>query len=306
MPGKGSAGSPDMALRLLVTGRDGQIAKALARAASGEVEIVCAGRPELDVTDAASIRAAIARHRPDIVINPAAYTAVDKAESEPEIAFSVNRDGAGNVAKEAAEAGLAVVHLSTDYVFSGEGSAPYVETDAPGPVGVYGGSKLAGEAAVARANDRHVILRTSWVYAPWGNNFARTMLRLAENRDVVRVVADQSGAPSYAPDIAVGILAVCNLTAGRPSQTNLHGVFHMTNGGETSWAGFAEEVFARSREEGGAFAAVEPIATAQYPTPAKRPANSRLDNHRFNTTFGHVLPHWRDGVRRFAHAIQEG
>ena len=306
MPGKGSAGSPDMALRLLVTGRDGQIAKALARVASGEVEIVCAGRPELDITDAASIRAAIARHRPDIVINPAAYTAVDRAESEPEIAFAVNRDGAGNVAKEAAEAGLAIIHLSTDYVFSGEGSTPYVETDATGPVGVYGASKLAGEAAVARANDRHVILRTSWVHAPWGNNFARTMLRLAGDRDVIRVVADQSGAPSYAPDIAAGILAVCGAVAERPLQADWHGVCHMTNGGCTSWAGLAEEIFARSREAGGAFAAVEPIATAQYPTPAKRPANSRLDNRRFNATFGHELPHWRDGVRRFVDAVREG
>lgn len=291
-----------MVLRLLVTGKNGQLATALARAVSHDIEVVCAGRPELDITNAPSIRAAITRHRPDIVINPAAYTAVDRAESEPDIAFAVNRDGAGNVAAEAAQASLPIVHVSTDYVFSGEGSLPYVETDATGPIGIYGASKLAGEAAVMRANDRHVILRTSWVYAPWGNNFARTMLQLAEHRDVVRIVADQSGAPTFAPDIAAGILAVCGAIADRASQSDWRGVFHMTNGGHTSWARFAEEVFARSREAGGAFAAVEPIATSQYPTPAKRPANSRLDNHQFNMTFGHELPHWRDGVRRFVDA----
>ena len=292
-----------MALKLLVIGQDGQVARAMALAGSEQFAITCVGRPEIDVTDANSIRVAIERYQPDIVINPAAYTAVDKAESEADLAFAINRDGAGNVAAAAAAAGLPIIHISTDYVFGGDKAEPYVEEDQTGPMGVYGASKLAGEQAVAAANAAHVILRTAWVYAPWGNNFARTMLRLAADRDTIRVVADQHGTPTYAPDIAEAVLAVCRTIAGAPDGTEWRGVFHMTNTGSTSWAGFAAEVFAQSAARNGPSARVEPISTADYPTPARRPNNSRLNTDRFTRVFGHRLADWESGVEKFAKAI---
>lgn len=291
-----------MVLKLLVTGQEGQIARAMALAGSDYVIVTCVGRPELDLTDPSSIRAAIDRHKPDIVINPAAYTAVDKAESEAELAFAINHDGAGAVAAAAAEAGLPIVHISTDYVFGGDKTEPYLEDDETGPTGVYGASKLAGEQAVAAANPAYVVLRTAWVYAPWGNNFARTMLRLAGDREVVRVVADQHGTPTYAPDIAQAVLAVCLTITASPDSDDWRGVFHMTNGGATTWAGFAAEVFAQSAAHGGPSARVEPITTADYPTPAKRPANSRLNTDRFARTFGYQMTDWSDAVARFLSA----
>lgn len=286
-------------MKLLVTGRDGQVAQALSKCASDTVEIICVGRPELDLLDPASIKRQVEAHRPDLVINPAAYTAVDKAESEAGLAFAVNRDGAGYVAEAAARIDVPIIQISTDYVFRGDKTSPYTEGDATDPQGVYGASKLAGEQAVAAANPKYAILRTAWVYAPWGNNFARTMLRLAADRDVVRVVADQHGTPTYAPDIADGILVVARKMLAEKEAHDWRGVFHMTNSGATSWAGFAEEIFARSAEHGGASASVEPITTAEYPTPAKRPANSRLETAKFTKSFGHKFPDWRDGARLF-------
>lgn len=288
-------------MRILVTGRQGQVAGALAGLAGerpAELEVAGLGRPELDITDRASVERAVAGFSPDIVVNAAAYTAVDKAEAEEEAAFAVNAHGAANVAAAAAAAGVPVIHLSTDYVFSGEGDRPWREDDRPGPQGAYGRSKLAGEEAVRAANPRHAILRTSWVYAPFGHNFARTMLRLAGDREAVRVVADQHGAPTYAPDIAGGILAVAKVALAEPQADRWRGIFHMTAAGETTWAGFAEAVFSASAARGGPSARVEPIATADYPTPARRPANSRLDNSRFRAAFAHALPDWRDGVDR--------
>ena len=288
-------------MRILVTGRQGQVAGALAGLAGARpagIEVAALGRPELDIADRASVERALARFSPDIVVNAAAYTAVDKAEAEEDAAFSVNAHGAANVAAAAAAAGLPVIHLSTDYVFSGDGDRPYREDDPTGPQGAYGRSKLAGEEAVRAANPAHAILRTSWVYAPFGHNFARTMLRLAEDRDVVRVVADQHGAPTYAPDIAGGILAVAKAALAEPQVDRWRGTFHMTAAGTTTWAGFAEAVFSASAARGGPSARVEPIATADYPTPARRPANSRLDNSRFRATFAHALPDWHDGVER--------
>ncbi|MVS97911.1 dTDP-4-dehydrorhamnose reductase [Devosia marina] len=291
-----------MATKLLVIGQDGQVARAMAFVGSADNIVTCVGRPELDLTDPASVRAAIDRHKPDIVINPAAYTAVDKAESEVELAYAINRDGAAGVAAAAAEAGLPIVHISTDYVFGGDKAEPYLESDPTGPTGVYGASKLAGEHAVAAVNPAHVVLRTAWVYAPWGHNFARTMLRLAADRDVVRVVVDQQGTPTYAPDIAQAVLAVCRTIVASPDGKDWRGVFHLTNEGATTWAGFASEVFAQSAARGGPSARVEPITTADYPTPARRPANSRLDTGRFTRTFGHRMSDWRDAVKRFSSA----
>ncbi|KAA0972638.1 dTDP-4-dehydrorhamnose reductase [Aureimonas fodinaquatilis] len=288
-------------MRILVTGSAGQVAQAMADLAGPDVEVVVQGRPVLDITDRSSIDRAIADVRPDIVVNAAAYTAVDKAESEEAEAFAVNATGAGNVAAASAAADLPVIHISTDYVFAGDKATPYVEADATGPQGAYGRSKLAGEEAVADANPQHVILRTAWVYGPYGNNFLKTMLRLAETRDVLRVVADQRGTPTYAPDIALGILAVARQMLYAPGAQV--GVFHMVAEGETNWAGFASEIFARSRETGGSYADVEPITTADYPTPAVRPANSRLETAKFRLAFGHALPRWQDGVARCLKAL---
>lgn len=289
-------------MKILVTGREGQVATALAAAAGPSVELVCTSRAELDLRDPRSIYATVTAHRPDIVVNPAAFTAVDKAESESEVAFAINRDGAGHVAAAAARLGIPVIHVSTDYVFDGDKDSPYFETDATGPQSVYGASKLAGELAVAHANPDYVIVRTAWVFAPGGNNFARTMVRLAADRDSVRVVADQRGTPTYAPDIAEAILAIAGLVHAAPEKRGWRGIFHLTNGGETTWAGFADEIFARSAEQDGPSARVEPIDTADYPTRARRPANSRLDTSKLFTTFGVQLPDWKDGVRRWVAA----
>ena len=290
-------------MRLLVTGRDGQVAQALLALSKGDIEIVALGRPALDITDRASVDRAIAEHRPDVVVNAAAYTAVDKAESEEAAAFAVNADGAGNVAAAAARAGLPVIHISTDYVFAGDKASPYVETDATAPQGAYGRSKLAGEELVASANPNHAILRTAWVYGPYGANFLKTMLRLGETRDVVRVVADQRGTPTYAPDIAEGVVAVAKHLLAHPDEAAARGVFHMVAQGETTWAGFAEAIFERFAAAGGTRVSVEPIATADYPTPARRPTNSRLETTHFNQTFAHSLPVWTYGVARCMAAL---
>lgn len=285
-----------MTLRLLVTGREGQVAQALLAKRNDDLQIEASGRPTLDLTDPSSIDRAIVAFRPNVIVNAAAYTAVDKAETDEATAFAVNEQGAGNVAAAAATAGLPIIHISTDYVFPGDKASPYVETDATGPQGVYGRSKLAGEVAVASANPRHVILRTAWVYGPYGNNFLKTMLRLAETRDTLRVVADQHGTPTYAPDIAEGILVVARHLASNAETPT--GVYHMVSTGETTWAGFADEIFRQSAALGGAAAKVEPIGTAEYPTPAKRPANSRLDTTLFARTFGYRLPAWQSGIER--------
>ena len=290
-------------MRILVTGREGQVARALLNAAGGDVVIHALGRPELDVTDRATIDLAISRFLPEILVNAAAYTAVDKAETDEASAFAVNGQGAGNAAAAAATAGIPIIHVSTDYVFSGDTSAPYREEDPTRPINVYGRSKLAGEQAVAAANPAHAILRTAWVYAPWGSNFVRTMLRLAAERDTVRVVADQWGTPTYAPDIAEGILTVARKALGDAKGEAWRGIFHMTAAGATSWAGCAEAIFSASAAHGAPTSRVEPITTAEYPTRARRPANSLLDNAKFRGTFGHALPDWRKGAQRCIAAI---
>ncbi|HTN61749.1 MAG TPA: dTDP-4-dehydrorhamnose reductase [Devosia sp.] len=277
-------------MRIAVTGNHGQVVTAL-RERAGDNEIISLGRPHLDLADHRSVGAAITASRPDIVVSAAAYTAVDKAESDADLAFAINRDGAGAVASVAARLGLPVVHLSTDYVFDGAKPSPYVETDATGPTGIYGASKLAGEDAVAHANPDYAILRTAWVYSPFGNNFVKTMLRLAGDRDLVSVVDDQRGNPTSAFDIADAILGVCaNLLASK--DPGLRGVFHMTGSGEASWADFAEAIFAESERRGGPFAQVRRIGTKDYPTPAKRPANSRLDCGKLAAVHNVRLPDW--------------
>lgn len=293
-------------MKLLVAGHRGQVAHALAGLAGPGVTVVTLGRPAIDICDRASLDQAIAASRPDIVVNAAAYTAVDTAEAESALAFAINRDGAGHVAAAAAAARLPVIHLSTDYVFAGDKEAAYRETDPAAPVNAYGRSKHAGELAVAAANPAHVIVRTAWVYGPHGTNFVKTMLRLAAQREVVRVVADQQGTPTYAADLAAGILAAARAMIMAPKAGYWRGLFHVAGTGETSWAGFATEIFRQSAARGGPSARVEPIATADYPTPARRPANSRLDSGHFHTIFGHTLPNWTSGVARCLDALAKG
>ncbi|MBN8965076.1 MAG: dTDP-4-dehydrorhamnose reductase [Rhizobiales bacterium] len=285
-------------MRILVTGKNGQVARALAALSVGTLDVTTLGRPDLDITNMDSIARAIESTQPDILVNAAAYTAVDRAESEKPTAFAVNRDGARNAATAAAAAGLPIIHISTDYVFSGDKLAPYVETDATGPIGIYGRSKLESEQAVTTANAASAVLRTAWVYSAHGDNFLKTMLRLARNRDVLRVVADQHGAPTYAPYVAAGIAAVARKIMASPQCEHWRGVFHMVAQGETSWAGFAEEIFTQSALRGGPHARIEPIDSTDYPTPAQRPMNSRLDTTKFRTVFGHTLPNWKDGVKQ--------
>ena len=286
-------------MRIAVTGRDGQVVSAfLDIAASEGVEVIAVGRPDLDLAAPATVLPALQAARPDVVVSAAAYTAVDKAESEPEVARAINQEGAEAVAAAAARLGVPVIHLSTDYVFDGAATRPYREDDPTGPLGVYGRSKLLGERAVAAVNPRHVILRTAWVYSPFGANFVRTMLRVAGSRDEVSVVADQQGCPTSAIDIARAVIAVARRVGpgSVDAAPDLFGTFHLTGRGEAVWADVAEAVFARSAALGGPTARVKRIGTADYPTPARRPANSRLDGGKLAHVYGLVLPAWRESL----------
>ncbi len=279
-------------MRIAVTGIEGQVARSLAeRAAFSEgIELVRLGRPELDLCDRASVSRSIAKARPDLVVSAAAYTAVDRAEDEPDLAMAVNAAGAGAVARAARDAGAPVIHLSTDYVFAGDADRSYRETDATGPITVYGRSKLAGEEGIATENPDHIILRTAWVYSPFGHNFVRTMLRLAAARDEISVVSDQVGNPTSALDIADAILHLSRLlSSGRAPS----GIYHLAGTDETSWSGFAEHIFSISGDVGGPSSRVIPISSADYPAKARRPSNSRLDTSKFADAFGWRAPDWR-------------
>lgn len=293
-----------MSQRLLVTGIHGQIATALAERAvlNGSFEIVALGRPQLDLADPSTVGAAIEMASPDIIVSTAAHTAVDQAESEEDLATRINSLSAGEIAKAAHRLGVPVIQISTDYVFDGQKSTPYLEDDPVAPVGVYGRSKLAGEIAVRAATDEHVILRTAWVYSPFGKNFLKTMLRLAETRENLSVVDDQIGNPTSALDIADGILTVASNLLSDQSR-RLRGTFHMSGSGAASWADFAEEIFSHTRLRNGPFATVTRIATSDYPTPAKRPANSRLDCSRLRDLHGIVLPAWQSSAAQIVERL---
>jgi dTDP-4-dehydrorhamnose reductase len=288
-------------MRLIVTGTNGQVALALIeRGAAQGVDVAAIGRswrPGLDLANPSAVASVLNAVDGDVIVNAAAYTAVDKAESEEELAMRVNGEGAGAVARAAARRGLPLLHLSTDYVFDGSLDRPWREDDATGPIGAYGRSKLAGEQAVMRENPSATILRTSWVYAPFGANFVRTMLRLGETRDEISVVADQRGGPTCALDIADALIAIARKRLAEPNNPALSGVFHMSGCGEASWADFAEEIFATAEQYGRKKVRVRPIATADYPTPARRPANSRLDNAKLARVYGVALPDWRLSTR---------
>ena len=281
-------------MRLLVTGTQGQLARALIELGAAEgVAIETLGRPDYDLLEPFGIAEAIAATSADVVVNAAAYTAVDKAESEPDIAMTINRDAAGAIAGAAAKRGLPVVQLSTDFVFDGTLGRPYREDDAVAPMNVYGGTKLAGERAVASANPAHVILRTAWIYSPFGANFVKTMLRLGETRAAVQVVADQRGSPTSALDIADAILAVADRLRAAPRDPGLYGVFHVAGSGEATRADFAQAIFAEAQRHGRDAVEVVRIATSQYRTPARRPVNSRLDTDKVRKAYGIRLPDWR-------------
>jgi dTDP-4-dehydrorhamnose reductase len=288
-------GGVTMTLRLAVTGLKGQVVSALIERAPKDVEIIALGRPQLDLELRGAVLAGLRHARCDAIVNAAAYTAVDKAESEPDVAMRINGEGAGHVAEAAAELGAPLLHLSTDYVFDGLLDRPYREDDPTGPIGAYGRSKLAGEEKIAAIHPNHVILRTAWVYSPFGSNFVKTMLRLGETRDGLRVVADQRGNPTSAIDIADALLLIARRLVS-DSSPSLRGVFHLTGCGEASWADVAEAAFATARASGYKPVHVTRITTADYPTPARRPANSRLDNQKLAERYGVTLPPWRQSL----------
>jgi dTDP-4-dehydrorhamnose reductase len=296
-------------LTVLVVGAGGQLARSLLECGARHgLELAAAGLPEFDLTDIASVEQGIARAAPALVINAAAYTAVDKAESEPEAARAVNAIGAGQLAATCEQRGIPLIHVSTDYVFDGRKASRYEETDPVQPINAYGRSKLEGEQRVAAACSRHVLLRTAWLYSPFGQNFAKTMLRLAARHAEIDVVDDQIGCPTYAPHLADAVLGICS-SLHRRGVKEPWGIYHAAGTGEATWCGFAREIFRCSAAAGGPSARVRPITTAEFPTPAARPANSRLDCGKLSRVFGLALPDWRTGtaacISRLLAATQE-
>jgi dTDP-4-dehydrorhamnose reductase len=293
-------------MRVLVTGRAGQVGAEVALALHGFAEVVAHDRTTLDLADPGQIAARVREARPDAIVNAAAYTAVDQAETDGEAARRVNAVGPGVLAEEAKRTGAVLIHYSTDYVFDGTKAAPYVETDATNPLGTYGRTKLEGERAIAASGCDHVILRTSWVYGPHGRNFLLTMLRLAAQREELRIVDDQRGAPTSSAQLGRLTRA---LLEREPALRGKGGVYHATAAGETTWRRFAEAIFAgAARRAGPAFRAprVVPITTAEYPTPARRPANSVLSNARLEQAFGLRIGDWREGLDEALSALPLG
>jgi len=292
-------------MRLLVIGRTGQIAtELLPRLASAGHEGVALEPPEFDMTNAAQVAAAFERHRPEAVVNCAAYTAVDKAEDEPGLAYAVNATGPKLLGEAAARVGIPVVHYSTDYVFDGSKPEPYTEADPPNPVGVYGASKLAGEQALHAAQPRSATLRTAWVCSPHGGNFVKTMLRLGREREELRVVADQHGAPTFAADLAAAAVALLPRLAAAPAGDPVFGITHLTGAPYTTWHGFADAILAGAARRGQPAPRLVPISTADYPTRARRPANSRLDCSRA-ARLGLPPRDWREGLERCLDALMK-
>lgn len=293
-------------MKILLTGKNGQLGFELQRALAPLGDVVAVGTQDCDLADADALRALVRRVAPDVIVNPAAYTAVDKAESDQDRAFAVNAQAPAILGEEGTKLGALVLHYSTDYVFDGSKEGAYSEDDAPAPQSVYGRSKLEGELGLAAANSRHLILRTSWVVGAHGGNFAKTMLRLAGERERLTVVADQFGAPTSAALLADLSAHLVRQHATTQGAAFPYGTYHVTASGETNWHAYAQFVITEAIAAGKVLKAdadaVAPLSTADYPTPAKRPANSRLATHRFSTTFGLCLPQWQDGVR---HVLQQ-
>lgn len=288
-------------MRVTIIGTSGQLATELRRR-PWSAGLVALPAEKVDVADAAATRALLDRQQPDLVVNASAYTAVDRAETESERAFAVNESGPRTLAEWCEQRGAALIHVSTDYVFNGQKVGAYVEDDSTAPLGVYGASKLAGEAAIRAALPRHVMLRTSWVFSAHGQNFVKTMLRLARERDELRVVGDQLGRPTGAADLADAVLRVAaRIQAGSTSW----GTFHFAGADATSWHGFAQAIVLEQAPHTKREPRVTAITTADYPTPAKRPANSVLDTTRFENTFGLSPRPWRDGLHEVVQELAE-
>lgn len=285
-------------MKVLVIGIQGQLAQSLKRQGNEfeNISLHFVGRPELDFQDPDSIKRTVVSKKPDIIINTAGYTAIDKAEDEADIAQLINGIAPGVLASAAADIGAKVIHISTDYVFDGEQSEPYKETDITRPMGVYGETKLAGEEAVRAANPGHVIVRTAWIYSTYGHNFVKTMLRLAADRDELSVVHDQIGNPSSAFDIADGLLTIVSKWS-HGEQSGLGETFHLSGTGSASWAEFAEHIFAISKQNGGPYCQVKKITSSEYSAKAYRPKNSALDCSKFKSIFHYQAPHWIESLR---------
>ena len=290
-------------MRVLVTGQRGQLVSSLVERARAmpQIEVITAGRPELELLDRASVIGCIAHHRPDIVISAAAYTAVDRAEDEAHLAYAVNVTGAASVAEAADKVGAAIIHISTDYVFSGNALLPYREDSATGPTTVYGWTKLEGEHAVARLNPRHFIVRTSWVYGPFGSNFVRTILGLAARQDAIQVVCDQWGNPTSALDLADALLHIA-VTVG----DDRFGTYHLAGKGDINWSGLARHVLDVSRTKGGPFAEIVDIPTHMRASKARRPSSSRLCTDKVSDAFGLRPPDWQSSTCEVVSRLMNG
>jgi dTDP-4-dehydrorhamnose reductase len=293
--------------RILLTGVSGQVGGELVDTLMPLGEVVAPTRTTMDLANVASIRKMIQAVQPRWIVNPGAYTSVDRAESEPQLAYAVNGDAVQIIGEEARAIGAGVVHFSTDYVFDGLGEAPYVETDATGPVSVYGTSKLAGEKVLSESGAAHIIFRTSWVYGTRGKNFLKTILKLARERETLRVVNDQFGAPTWSRDLARMTAEIIGQYEAVAIGLKLGevlaksgGIYHATGAGETTWHGFATEAvrLQREREPEASYAEIEPISTEEFPTPAKRPANSRLQCGKLAGQFGWKMMDWQDSLRK--------
>ncbi len=295
-------------LRILVTGRDGQVGRELTRSLAKVGEVTATGRDELDLTSDYAIRDVVQKVRPQLIVNAAAYTAVDKAESEPDFAQRINAEAVATLAAAAETVGAAVIHYSTDYVFDGSKETPYVESDRTHPLSVYGRSKLDGEKALAAAGIPYLVLRTSWVYGGEGKNFLLTILRLAAERPVLRIVDDQIGAPTWSRDIAQATASIAERWRHGKFAATKSGVYHITAAGKTSWYGFAEEAIRlraiSAAAKGTKFARLVPIASADYPTPAERPRNSQLDCAKLEREFDCRMPDWKASVAAVVHVLQ--
>jgi len=283
--------------RIFVAGGTGQVALSLKESAEATgVELTTAGRPDFDLADADSMRTAIAAYKPTAIINAAAYTAVDAAEEDEATATAINANGAGALAAIAADLDVPFLHLSTDYVFDGNKDGSYEETDTVAPQGAYGRSKLAGEISVMAANPNAMIFRTAWVFSPFGKNFCKTMLTLATTRDELGIVADQTGNPTYAPDIADALLAIITKIETAGWQAKYAGLYNLAGSGTTSWHGFAAEIFKAGGTHGHKVPQANAITTADFPTPAARPANSQLNCGKLNKVFGLSMPQWQEST----------
>jgi dTDP-4-dehydrorhamnose reductase len=296
-------------LKIVIVGRNGQLAWEANQRFQGLGKIICVGRPEVDLLNIEDVRAEIRRIKPSVLVNAAAYTAVDQAESEPEPAMKINSESPAAMAEEAKRLGALFITYSTDYVFDGKRTSPYNESDPPAPLNVYGASKLSGERAVEASGGSYLIFRTSWVYGARGKNFLKTILKLASERPELKIVDDQVGAPTWSRDLADATRKIIEQLAAQSSPARIsmgealgdrRGIYHMTAAGGVSWCGFAAAIVAEMKNRGisNNVASIVPISSREYPTPASRPHNSRLCNDKLKNTFGVTLPPWRASLGR--------